>query len=74
MPDLQTAVNKVNSIPDYKQQFQQVFGAAATEMTLVKAIAAYERTQLAFDSPFDRFIAGDQSALTAQQKRGWAII
>jgi len=73
MPDLQTAVTKVNSIPDYKQKFQQVFGAAATEVTLVQALASYERTQLAFDSPFDRFIAGDQSALTAQQKRGWEI-
>jgi cytochrome c peroxidase len=73
MPDLATAIIKINGIADYKQQFQQVFGGPATAVTLVRALAAYERTQLAFDSPFDHFIAGDQNALTAQQKRGWEI-
>ncbi|HUY38373.1 MAG TPA: cytochrome c peroxidase [Candidatus Binataceae bacterium] len=73
MPDLPTVVSKVNAIPDYNQQFQQVFGAPATAVTLVRALASYERTQLAFDSPFDHFVAGDSSALTAQQRRGWAI-
>ena len=34
------------------------------------AIAAYERTQLLFDTPFDRFIAGDATALDDAAKRG----
>ena len=38
-----------------------------------KAIAAYERTQVAFDTPFDRFMAGDQNAISASAKRGWSI-
>jgi cytochrome c peroxidase len=73
MPDQQTVVRKLNSIAEYQQQFNAVFGSAPTYDNLVKAIAAYERTQIAFDSPFDRFMAGDDGALTAQQKRGWAI-
>jgi len=73
MPDEQAVVTKLSEIPDYQQQFQAVFAHPVNYDDLVRAIAAYERTQLAFDSPFDRFMARDDSALTAQQKRGWAI-
>ena len=44
-----------------------------TTTNMARAIAAYERTQIAFDSPFDHFAAATQGALTAQQQRGWAI-
>jgi cytochrome c peroxidase len=38
---------------------------------LIRAIAAYERTLLSADSPFDRYVfAGEHDALDAQQKRG----
>jgi cytochrome c peroxidase len=40
---------------------------------IAKAIAAFERTQLSGDSPFDRFIAGDQSAISEAAKRGWDL-
>ena len=35
-----------------------------------EAIAAFERSLVAMNSPFDRFRAGDVDALTAQQRRG----
>jgi cytochrome c peroxidase len=73
MPDHDTVVKKLASITDYNNEFQQVFGGLPTYDNMVKAIAVYERTQLAFDAPFDRFMAGDDNALTVQQKRGWAI-
>jgi cytochrome c peroxidase len=37
------------------------------------ALAAFERTQFSGESAFDRFIAGDEKALDASQKRGWAL-
>jgi len=42
-------------------------------LNLVRAIAAYERTLISFDSPFDRFIAGDPNAVDASTKRGWEL-
>ena len=39
---------------------------------LGQAIAAFERSLVAMNSPFDRFRAGDANALTAQQRRGLA--
>ncbi len=73
MPNEETVLKKLNSISEYRTEFMKIFGRMATYDDLVKAIAAYERTQVAFDSPFDKFMAGDTKALTAQQKRGWAI-
>lgn len=68
------AVERVSSLPEYKKQFKQVFGREGiTIVTIVKAIAAYERTLLSNNSPFDRFIAGDVSAVGVAQKKGWEL-
>lgn len=40
---------------------------------IVAAIAAYERTLIAADTPYDRFLAGDRAALDAAQQRGMAL-
>lgn len=66
-------VPKVNKIPGYKKQFQAVFGSEATPETLAKAIAAFERTILSGDAPFDRFKAGDKKALSASAQRGMNV-
>src|ERR1700747_113518 len=68
---LETAVATLTPIAEYKEKFQRVFGQDPTGLTLVRAIAAYERTLLSFDSPFDHFIAGDPNALDDAAKRGW---
>ncbi len=64
----------VRSDPDYVQAFKQVFGksgAAITMTEVTQAIAAFERTQISGNSPFDRYyFRGEENALTAAQKRG----
>ena len=70
---LDDVVAKVKGIPEYQQSFQTVFNGAITMVNIEKAIAAYERTQVAFDTPFDRFMAGDQNAIDASAKRGWSL-
>lgn len=67
-------VARVSAIREYQKAFRRVFGRAGiTIETIAKAIAAYERTQLSGNSPFDRFISGEQSAITEAQKRGWNL-
>jgi cytochrome c peroxidase len=73
MPDEPAVVRKLSAIPEYAAGFRDVFGKPPNYDDLVRAIAAYERTQSAFDAPFDRFMAGDDAALTPQQKAGWAL-
>jgi cytochrome c peroxidase len=66
---------RVAAVPAYKAQFDKVFGASGVTFdNLVKAIAAYERTIVAANSPFDRYkYGGDKSALTPAQVRGLAL-
>jgi cytochrome c peroxidase len=41
----------------------QAFSRAVNEQDMLSAIAAYERTLVSFDSPFDHFIAGEANAI-----------
>jgi cytochrome c peroxidase len=72
-PSLDAAVAQLASIKEYQQAFQRIFGRPPNGPDLLRAIAAYERTQLSFDSPFDHFIAGNNNAIDASAKRGWEL-
>lgn len=61
-------------IEGYKSQFDAVFpGEGLTPDTVAKALAAYERTLVCDRTAYDRFAAGDPSALTAEQKKGYLL-
>lgn len=63
-------VKQLSEIPEYQQRFQKVFGGPVTKENFAKAIAAFERTILSGNSPYDRFKAGDKTALNEAQQRG----
>jgi cytochrome c peroxidase len=70
---LEHVVSKLNAIPGYREQFQQVFGTGVTTDGIAKAIAAFERTVVSGPSPYDRYLAGDTSALSPEAERGLAV-
>lgn len=70
---LDDCVKKLNDIPGYRQQFQKVFGTPVTKEGIAQAIAAFERTILSGDAPFDRFKAGDKTALSEEAQRGMKV-
>jgi cytochrome c peroxidase len=67
----------VRTDPYYVEAFTSVFGKSGDEITMnevTQAIAAFERTKISADSPFDRwYFGGDKGALTAAQQRGFDI-
>lgn len=73
MPSLAVLEEKLNAIPGYKVQFQKVFGEEVTAPNVAKAIAAFERTVLAGDSPYDRYLAGEKGALSTAARRGMEV-
>ena len=77
LPDHQPILKIARSDPEYVKAFQQVFGKAGSAITMkevTQAIAAFERTQISGNSPFDRFFyGGEATALTEQQKRGFDL-
>jgi cytochrome c peroxidase len=60
------ATKRVQKIPAYRE----AFGGEVTVVRLTQAIAAFERSLVTSDTPFDKFMRGEASALNAQQQRG----
>jgi len=72
--DLGVVFKWLNGNAGYRQAFAKAYpGEAIGEKTFSKAIAAFERTVLSNDSPFDRWLKGDGKAMTAQQVRGFRL-
>lgn len=70
---LPEVVEKLNAIEGYKTQFQNVFGTDVTPQGIAAAIACYERTILCGDAPYDKFKAGDTTALSEEAQRGMKL-
>lgn len=66
---LSAMVERLKTVPEYRRLFGQEINASR----MAEAIAAYERKLIAADSPFDRFMRGDKSALTAEQQHGMRV-
>lgn len=66
-------VATVNGIAAYQEQFKAVFGGEATVETIPQALATYMRTIVSTKTPYDRFKAGDSTALTEAQQRGFKV-
>ena len=66
-------VAKINALQGYKAQFQRVFQSDATPDNMMKAISAYERTIISGDTAWDRWKAGDNTAISMSAYRGWNI-
>lgn len=76
---LDSLVARLRSIDGYVTRFVSAFpdeaaGRSAVEVidedTYARAVAAYERELVTRNSAFDRYVAGDDQALTAEQERG----
>ncbi|WP_422367290.1 cytochrome-c peroxidase [Pelagibius sp.] len=58
-------------VPEYREMFAEVFGDDWPNIRhAYMAIAAFQRTLVQTDTPFDNYMRGDDSALSEQQKRG----
>lgn len=72
MLDHASVVKRIGAIPGYQEEFKAVFGGEdpITIDNVARAIATYERTLITPNSPFDRYKAGDKTALSAEALRG----
>ena len=67
-----TVVVRLNAIAEYRALFGKAFGDAnaVNGANLGKALSAFERSLLANNSPFDRYMRGDRNAMTPAQIQG----
>jgi cytochrome c peroxidase len=77
LKDHEPILKIVRTDPEYTRQFKAVFQKSGKDITMdevTKAIAAFERTLVSGNSPFDRwYFQGDEDALTEAQKRGFNL-
>ncbi len=74
LPSPAEAERRLAADSGYRTAFAAAFGdGRVTFERIAQAIAAYERTLVAADTPYDRFVRGDASALSPAQLRGMAL-
>ncbi len=64
---------RLAALPLYVAKFAAAFPTEAEPITLdnaLKAIASFERTLISANSRYDQFVAGDEAAMNASEKRG----
>ena len=65
---------ELRSVPEYVQEFERVFGSKdITREKIALALAAFERTLISQNSPLDKFLVGDKSALSQEAQAGLVI-
>lgn len=77
LPDHRPIIDILRTDPAYVKAFREVFDVAPEDITIdhyAKAIASFERTLIAGDSPFDRFFyGGDPEAMSEAAIRGFRV-
>ena len=73
MPSVGELETRLNQVAGYREQFQTVFGGRVTAANVAKALAAFQRTILSGDTPYDRYKAGDKTALSEAALRGMKL-
>jgi cytochrome c peroxidase len=67
-------ISRLNAIPEYKDWFGRLFpGSGVSKDHVLTAIATYERTVVTGWAPFDRWVDGDDAAISASSKRGFEL-
>jgi cytochrome c peroxidase len=62
----------LQSEPDYRAQFETVYTDGVSIANMADAMAHFQRsTFIRLDTPFQRYLNGEQSALSEQEQRGW---
>jgi cytochrome c peroxidase len=69
-----TLVAKLSAIPGYAALFEEAYpGEGISTKTLGKAISTYERTLVSAEAPFDRWVKGDEAAISGAAKHGFVV-
>ena len=64
------ALQRIKADRSYRRDFKRAFKSQPTSRNIAQALASYVRSILSGNSPYDRYMNGDQTALTASQQRG----
>lgn len=64
---------KLNADTAFAAEFKKVYPQGFTGETITNAIAEYEKTLITPNSPFDRYLKGDENAISENAKKGYRL-
>ncbi len=64
---------ELKEVPEYVTEFQRIFGAEISRERIAMALAAFQRTIVSKNAPIDRYLSGEEDALSPIQKKGYDI-
>lgn len=67
------AAEAIAAVPAYLSEFESVFGSAPDVDNIPQALAAFLRTLNSGEAPWDRYVAGDKAAVTAEAVAGYEL-
>jgi len=67
------AIAKLNKVPEYVQDFAQIYPDGITANNVSEAIATFEETLTTPNSRFDKFLRGETNAITEAEKTGYML-
>ena len=67
---IEDALKRIDAVESYRTAFQAIFERPFSADDLARTLATYVRSIRSGESPYDRFVAGDTTALTEEQQRG----
>ena len=69
----QEIIQKLQQDPDYVADFSRIYRDGMQVSTIKDAIITYERSLITPNSRFDKYLRGDQQAITEPEKQGYAL-
>jgi cytochrome c peroxidase len=70
---LDSLVKRLEESVGYREMFVRAYDAPPSADLVAKAIATFERTIVSASAPFDKWVAGDDRAMSDEAKRGFVI-
>ena len=64
---------KLDQDTAFAAEFKKVYPQGFTGETITNAIAEYEKTLITPNSPFDRYLKGDENAISENAKKGYKL-
>ena len=71
--DPAAVATSLNTIPEQKARFKRAYGENATADNIPKALASFLRALTSGSSAFDKFQAGDKTAISAEAQKGFEV-
>lgn len=71
--NMKILIKQLRQIPEYQAAAQAIYGRDFDAWVLTRSLAAFERSLLSMNAPFDQYMAGNKKAMSKNQLAGWRI-